>query len=128
MSSFTSPLIVEVQQKERKCRGLATLVQPFSYYDEINVITVPAGYETDFTSVPLLARWFVSNFDRTAKAAVLHDWMLDSGYDRKYADNTFRKALMILDVPKWKANILWVAVRMRSLVTRKNARAGNPPL
>lgn len=116
MSSFTEPLLVEITQGQRKGRGLATLLKPFAYhvggYPSADVIVVPAGYTTDFASVPRLARWLFTPFDRGAKAAVIHDWLVDEGR-RSGADvaHIFREALAVLEVQPWRRWIMWAAVR-----------------
>lgn len=118
MSSFTAPLIIEVLLKERRGRGIARLVQGFTYdvgyLGSGETITVPAGYETDFTSVPRIVRVFISNFGQTSKAAVLHDWLIDQPFiANRYANDVFYEALLVSGVARWKARLLWLAVRIR---------------
>lgn len=121
MSSFTLPLIVEIQQGQRDGKGLAKLVQGFSYdvgyLGSNDTVSVPAGYVTDFTSSPRWGRWLVSNFDKYAKAAVIHDWLVESkSRPRKDADHIFHEALLVLECPKWKAWIMWFAVRINGIL------------
>jgi len=73
MSDYTSPLIVSPTEK-----GDWILVQPFTYHvgakDSGYTITVPAGFETDFASVPKIF-WFLPAWAWIHKAAILHDWL-----------------------------------------------------
>ncbi len=115
MSSFTDPLIVRVTQKD-KCPF--RLERAFSY--EIGhkgsgrKITVPAGFETDFASVPFVFRWLVPVVGRHGKAAVLHDWLYASGAlpNRAEADAVFFEAMTVLGVRPWRKWLIWLAVRM----------------
>lgn len=120
MSSFTADLVVEVEQGERAGRGLARLVLPFVY--EVGAlgsgdrIVVPAGFETDFCSIPWFARWLFAPLDRAAKAGVLHDWLLEcKDRPRREADAIFREALGVLGVKPWRRWIMWAAVRVRAI-------------
>lgn len=122
MSSFTDPLRCEVTQGERDGRGLVMLLAPFAYhvgsYPSDDVIVVPGGFETDFASVPFWARWLFAPFDRGAKGAVVHDWLLFEGKrPRREADAIFREALGVLEVAPWRRWIMWAAVRVRSQLT-----------
>ncbi len=77
MSSFTTPLIVRVEQRERSGRGLFTVMDSFKY--EVGTkgsgvcIVVDEGFETDFASVPRIARWLISPVGLHAKASLVHD-------------------------------------------------------
>lgn len=124
MSSFTDPLRVEVTQGEREGRGLAVLLAPFVYHvgDEASddAVLVPAGFETDFASVPWFARWLFAPFDRSAKAAVVHDWLLwqmPRSRPRAEIDAIFREALGVLCVSPWRRWCMWAAVRLQALAT-----------
>ena len=124
MSSFTAPLIVEVDQGERNGRGTATLIQPFRYevrhLGSGDLIEVPSGFQTDFCSVPGWARWAISNFDRSAKAAVVHDFLWQSVRTRSRAeiDLIYREALAVLQVGFLRRWILWAGVRCQAFITR----------
>lgn len=121
MSSFTAPLDVQILDKEREGRVTARLLTGFSY--EVGVegsgetIDVPAGFVTDFASVP----WGFWNLEPplgdAGKAAVIHDYLyaskgLGGRYTRAQADGIFRQALAVLGVPLWKRSLLWAAVRL----------------
>ena len=112
MSSFTSPLIVAETDRWRFWqlhRGFAYHIG--SKYSK-NIITVPAGFVTDFASVP---RGLWNIFPPTAlykKAAVLHDFCYQSKcVSRAMADLIFKEAMGVLGVPQWKINLMYWGVR-----------------
>lgn len=86
-------------------------------YPSSEVIRVPAGYVTDFASIPAFARPLFSPYDLSAKAAVVHDYLLDHpelGYSRRQADYVFKEGLEVLGVALWKRTLMFAAVRLRS--------------
>ena len=121
MSSFTEPLIVRVTQKEKRPFQLEW---PFTY--EVGhkgsglSLTVPAGFETDFASVPFGFRWLVPVVGRHGKAAVLHDALYAGACvgwappmrDRALADAVFFEAMTVLEVRPWRKWLIWLAVRV----------------
>jgi hypothetical protein len=119
VSGFSGPLDVQILDVSRGGRITARLLQAFGYDpgDGKGPITAPAGFETDFASVP----WGLWNFEAPlgdgGKAAVVHDYLyatrgLDGLYSRAEADGVFRKGLADLGVPAWKRALLWAAVRV----------------
>jgi len=90
----------------------------FTLFDG-HVVTVPAGYTTDFASVPAWARSLV-NKDQGFRAAILHDYMYDNQYaitgnerkDRKIADKEFLHQLKQDDVSRWGKFWMYAGVRI----------------
>lgn len=81
-------------------------------------IIAPAGMETDFASVPKLARWFASVAGDYLPAAIIHDWLyLEASkaeypdITRKQADDMFLDNMKYLGVAWYKRNAMWLAVR-----------------
>lgn len=73
--------------------------------------TVPEGFATDLTSVPLGMRNLVSRFDGI-EAAVLHDWFYRTArVQRKQADEIFFTMLEGA-VPGWKRRLMYWGVRL----------------
>lgn len=146
MSSFTSPLIVTPIGRKWK------LFKEFTYHIgskySNNTIHVPAGFVTDFASIPqtliivtgligmILAYYFnlawllwvgvlliliiltMPAWGRYGKAAVVHDYLyqdVDNKWrDRKYADAVFHEAMLVSGTKRWKAKIMYWAVRLFS--------------
>jgi len=46
---------------------------------------VPKGYITNYASVPWFGRWLVSPVGKIRHAAVVHDWLCDTGVGRALA-------------------------------------------
>lgn len=81
-------------------------------------ITVPAGFETDFASVP---RFFWRLLPPTGegipygKAAVIHDFLYRTStidVTRKQADGIFFDAMTDLGVGNFTRHAMWLAVRL----------------
>jgi len=121
VSSFTDPL--EVRQTGDGDRW-ATL-RDIHYWTDCadtreqlhvrcrTLFIVPAGFETDFASIPRLF-WTVIGHPagQYAQAAVLHDWLYRArGTSRARADALFREAMAALGVPAWQRWLLWAGVR-----------------
>ena len=112
MSQFTKPLIVEVLTKNK-----FKIVESFEYhigkYPSDETVIVPIGFVTDFASVPRIFWTLVSPIDSHAKAAVLHDFLYNIGYKtRKECDEIFYESMKVLGVSKYKALIMFKAVRV----------------
>lgn len=112
MSSFTEPLKVEVLDKERGGQGLFRVIEPFTYevgkLGSGETITVEAGYITDFASIPRIAMWLIPIAGRSAKAALLHDWLLHLNDTR--ATKVFNEALEVAGCPAYRRWIMVAAV------------------
>lgn len=122
MSSFTNPLKVEIPTVDG-CRVI--LDSEFDYHfgseDSNFVIQVPSGFQTDLASTPFFA-WSLGfpKWGRYSKAAVVHDFLYQSKLvSRATADAIFKEAMLVLNVPKWKANIIYSAVRLLGWVGYK---------
>jgi hypothetical protein len=51
----------------------ARLVDALTYEGDTDMFTVPAGFVTDFASVPQYMTWLVPKMGTYTKAAILHD-------------------------------------------------------
>jgi len=79
VSSFTKALILEFDFAGNPDKPYI-LREPFSYYTDllpVTLIDVPAGYRTDFASIPRFFWRVLPPFGRYGKAAVIHDWLCD---------------------------------------------------
>lgn len=125
-NSFLTPLVVEVMPSGKRFR----LHYDFTYQlQRLGVgkgftVAVPAGFLTDFASIPRIFRIIIPKLGRWNKAAVVHDFLYQNpesgrrfevGYvkwTRKGADVVFLDAMKDLGVPKWKRNLMYWAVRI----------------
>lgn len=75
---------------------------------------VPKGFKTDGFSIPPLFRPMQTPTGLGVQIAVLHDYfyseMKPEGIIRRQADFIFYEGLRCLNVPKWKAKIIYLAV------------------
>lgn len=100
------------------------LAEPLVYHGEEETFTVPAGYVTDFATIPRIAVWLIPRFGAYTKAAILHDYLLtDTDVASVDVDNLFRRALRELGVPPWRRTLMWTGVRWGAAFNRRR-RAG----
>ena len=93
------------------------LLEPLVYSSELlgRKVTVPAGFVTDFASVPRLPfiYWFAGD---TAKApAVLHDWFYRTNTEditRATADALLAEAMEVRGYWKIRSWLMWAGVRI----------------
>lgn len=86
--------------------------------EEQRVITVPAGFVTDFASIQVLHNAFlfvlfalVSGYGNYA--ATVHDFLYSEGQvSRKEADAVLYRALRAEGVARWRAYLFWLGVRI----------------
>ena len=109
MSFFLTKLRVE-EIDDGRWRLLSKLVYVSSL---AGVIEVPAGFETDFASVPRVpvAYWLFG--DVAHEAAVIHDFLYSTGaVPRAMADGVLLEAMEITGIPHWRRLPIYWAVRM----------------
>ena len=81
-------------------------------------IDVPAGFVTDFASVPQGFRFYVGRTGKHALAAVVHDYLYKTQFidgtpiERKTADKIFLEAMKVSGVRWTKRRIMYRAVRL----------------
>ncbi|MEL7130665.1 MAG: DUF1353 domain-containing protein [Pseudomonadota bacterium] len=119
---FVSALAVSIVPGEwRERRRLAVVTRPFGFLATLGkeriAIIAPTRFETDFASIPSVARWLISPFGRHAEAAVIHDWLYALGPEgdriaRRRADRIFRIALKRVGVGFLLRTIMFLAVRV----------------
>jgi hypothetical protein len=98
------------------------LVEPLSYAGRDETFVVPAGFTTDFASVPQSLTWLVPRYGRYTKAAIVHDYLWQRAREGSFgwadADGVLRRAMRELDVPFLRRWLMWGAVRLAGVVTR----------
>ncbi len=76
---------------------------------------IPKGFETDFASVPRFLWWLVAPTDYPLlRASLLHDYLYRTSkrHSREWADRVFVKLATEDGLPKWKAALVYLAVRV----------------
>jgi hypothetical protein len=114
---FDSPALTV----RRATDQLWEVVEPQVYRGARDTFVVPAGFRTDFASVPRVVVWLIPRFGRYTLAAVLHDWLVTEGIRRgavsaRDADGVFRRALRELGVMPLRRWLMWCGVRWGALV------------
>jgi len=104
------------------------LVAPLFYQGNTDTFVVPAGFVTDFASVPRVAVWLIPRFGRYTPAAILHDWLCGPGIlsgliDPVDVDGIFRRVMRELGVPTVQRWLMWTGVRW-SATTQAHRRFG----
>lgn len=114
MVTFTAPLVVQnlIQDESLWC-----LVEDLTatVVDEDGTITyllVPAGFITDFASVPRIPLAYELFGNTAHRPATLHDWLYaTANYPREWCDRVFYHAMRIVGISEPKASAMYAAVR-----------------
>jgi hypothetical protein len=78
-----------------------------------DVVTVPAGFVTDFATVPRLPVVYLMFDGYGDRAAVVHDYLYRSGdHPRSTCDQVFYESLLADGVSNWRAGLMYAAVRV----------------
>lgn len=116
MSRFLTDLDARlIDPSANEGRGEWQLDAPLVYLSDLaGTLTVPAGFKTDFASVPRVPIAFLLCGDTASRAAALHDWLYTKPHqlDRATADRVLQEAAIADGVPKWRAWMLWAGVRI----------------
>jgi hypothetical protein len=96
------------------------LVDALAYQGRWERFVVPAGFRTDFASVPRPVTWLVPRFGAYTLAAVLHDWLCSEGIRSgavtpRQADGIFRRVMRESGVPVLRRWLMWAGVRWGAL-------------
>lgn len=121
---FITKLTVELQGD-----GRWVLRRPLAYRSFLlGLVTVPAGFDTDFASVPRVPVVFWLTGDTAKEAAVVHDWLYRTQkVTRKMADQVLAEAATcgIPPEPRWRRWLLYAGVRLCGWVAwRRNRKSG----
>jgi hypothetical protein len=89
--------------------------------DSLTQVRVPDQFKTDFASVPRVLWSVFPPTDQYTPAAVVHDLLYHDPYlyivgirhriDKATADKIFLEAMTVLNVPAWKRNTIYFAVK-----------------
>lgn len=92
MTQFTKILIVSPLSDGRTWYLREEFSYDISFEGSGNTVNVPAGFLTDFASVPRPLWWFIPTWGRYGNAAVIHDFCYwDQRRGRKESDVTFSR-------------------------------------
>ena len=124
MSRFTEPLVVTPLSDGKTWIILNDFGYEIGEVGSGEIINVPIGTYTDFASIPRPLWAVFPRWGKYGNAAVIHDWMYWSqSRSRKEADDIFLEGMEVLEVPNWKRNTIYYAVRLFGwLAWRANQR------
>lgn len=111
-SQFLTPLKVELVDQRK---GLWRLTAPLVFWSGFfgQEIEVPAGFVTDFASVPRIPVAYLLAGGDFQAPATLHDYLYRSGIvTRAIADGMLSEACVVSGVPTWRTFIAWLGVRL----------------
>jgi len=97
-----------------------SLIDDLVYEGRWQRFVVPAGFRTDFATVPLVVGWLVPRFGAYTLAAILHDWLCTEGIrsgtvTSRQADGIFRRVMRESGVPVLRRWLMWAGVRWGAL-------------
>lgn len=116
MSRFTQP--VTIRQLEGSDTKWVVETEDLAWeVGEIgsgDLVQIPKGTVTDLASVPRLLWALVPPHGRHTNASILHDHLYRTADSRgrEWADEQFLQAMLALDVPTFRAKLMWWAVRV----------------
>lgn len=107
------------------------ILKGFKFYlgdlSEEKWVLVPAGYLTDGATLPRLFWSLLPPWGSYGQAAVVHDILcehlsitvhgIEAQISRAQADKAFKEAMIVLGVPRWKRNLMYIAVRVYAKFT-----------
>ena len=107
--------------------GNAKLLNQFRYQlrKSCEIITVPAGFITDFASIPRALRAVITGHDNTKKPAVIHDFDYRTKFcvrTRKCVDKIFLMSMKESGVPRWKRYMAYWGVRAGGWASWKSGK------
>jgi hypothetical protein len=119
MSTFTEPLEVEYIDG-RTWKLIAAFDYVLDWKNEASqIINVPAGFVTDFASIPRALWDILPPTGKYGKAAVIHDYLYVNGgnlppdqFSKTDADRIFYEAMGILGVGQVTRYVMWQAVKV----------------
>jgi hypothetical protein len=97
-----------------------SLVDDLVYQGRWERFVVPAGFRTDFATVPRVVTWLFPRFGVYTLAAILHDWLVSEGIrsgavTAREADGLFRRVMRESGVPVLRRWMMWAGVRWGAL-------------
>jgi hypothetical protein len=105
-------LVYESLYHERKAPHRKRLYLPVSVVLTTGQqVEIPKGFVTDLATVPRIFWGIISPSGRHDLACVVHDYLLDTGYNRKQADRELLHFLKLCRVHRFKSHLMYALVR-----------------
>jgi hypothetical protein len=119
--SAAFPLPLDVRNFADGSRDHYMLLSPFVFIDEDRVYVTPAGFRTDFASVPRVCQGIIDATNLVAPGSIPHDWLYATRglvvpgqprISREQADHVLLHACLANGMPEVEAMIIFEAVRI----------------
>jgi len=139
-TAFNAPLdtIYDEAASETLDRDYWRVGKAFRFYlgdpSEERWVNIPVDYLTDGASVPRLFWDLLPPWGQYGQAAVVHDWLCENltvdvkgvatPIVRREADKAFKEGMEALNVPSWKRNLMYMAVRGYTAYLSLRAKLG----
>jgi uncharacterized protein DUF1353 len=113
-----------VKVEEDADSNMKRLLEDVVYEDHKGIVyTIPAGYVTDYASIPRALSWIYPKDGPYRKAAIVHDYLITNGLAKKEfevesnrVDEIFREAMQDTGgIPKIRQHIMWAGVRLGAI-------------
>ena len=118
MGAFNTDYVdVRIYRYKKSGNIMAETLASLTYTTDDNVeLEVPAGFETNFASVPKIFWNLFPPIDKYTNASVLHDWLYagngaNLGYSRKQCDKLFYQCVKESGIRAFPAWIMYISVR-----------------
>jgi hypothetical protein len=101
------------------------LTQPLVYESPLlgRTVIIPAGFCTDFLSIPWLIQNLLHPVGEYDEGAVLHDFLYRTGgVSRKQADDALLEAMGCAYRPRWQRYAIWAGLRVGGWVVWNDYR------
>jgi hypothetical protein len=128
LSKFLTPLRIELVDEFDDIHELLT---PLEYQsDLLGLITIPAGFRTDFASVPRIVGAYLMFGGKGKRAAVVHDFLYSGGLavERDIADEVFREALQASGYSAFTVWMMYQGVRIGGAAHFNAPNVPQPPV
>lgn len=126
MSNFLTELDAKLKDDD-----IVWVIQSDLLYDSdlIGKICVPAGFETDFASVPRIPIAYTLFGDRAHRESAIHDYLyrIDSFpvVERSQADDVFLEAMEVRGKGFFVRRMMWLGVRAGGFTSYHQRKVGD---
>ena len=118
MTKFSNLKLVGPLRLEYLGSGQWELLRPYSAVWDTGRIDVPAGFKTDLSSIPRIARSIIPQIGDQNGPSVIHDWCYRFHWETRALSDALFLAGMIFKAVNWlRRNIIYSAVRTGGWVT-----------
>lgn len=116
------PLRIQFDGSHRKGRALGVVLEDFHYTIGQVQDFVPAGFQTDFESIPWFAQWLLPRAGRVVRSAIIHDEAVAAGGFSHAANRLMMEAMKLEGLTDGRRYLigcsLWLYTSIRTRTVR----------